>query len=202
MSSDKIQGKCPFDHTAGGGTTNRDWWPSQLRLDLLHQHSSKSDPMGEDFDYAKEFKSLDYKALKRDLAKLNLDRVRGLTDQGIVAAAEGDRVAAEHKQAEARVGEIRATIDRKAIRAPFAGILGIRQVNLGQYLKAGDPVVPLQSLDPIYVDFAVPQQQATGLHVGEEVAVTAEGLKGRVVGKITAKTNDSRNIQLSLRYSF
>ncbi|HEV8334641.1 MAG TPA: catalase/peroxidase HPI [Steroidobacteraceae bacterium] len=60
--------KCPFQH--GGGTTNRDWWPQQLRLDLLHQHSSKSDPMGRDFDYAREFANLDFAALKRDLAAL------------------------------------------------------------------------------------------------------------------------------------
>jgi catalase-peroxidase len=62
--------KCPFKHPIGGGTSNRDWWPSQLRLDLLHQHSSKSNPMGEDFDYAKEFRSLDFAALKKDLAAL------------------------------------------------------------------------------------------------------------------------------------
>jgi catalase-peroxidase len=65
--------KCPFKHAAGGGTVNRDWWPNQLRLDLLHQHSSKSNPMGEDFDYAKEFKSLDFAALKKDLAALMTD---------------------------------------------------------------------------------------------------------------------------------
>ena len=65
--------KCPFNHVAGVGRTNRDWWPNQLRLELLHQHSAKSDPMGEDFDYAKEFKSLDYRALKRDLVKLMTD---------------------------------------------------------------------------------------------------------------------------------
>jgi catalase-peroxidase len=65
--------KCPFNHTAGVGRSNRDWWPNQLRLDLLNQHSSKSDPMGESFDYAKEFNSLDYKALKRDLVKLMTD---------------------------------------------------------------------------------------------------------------------------------
>ena len=70
--------KCPFSgavpkHTAGGGTTNRDWWPNQLRLDLLHQHSSKSNPMGEDFNYAKEFKSLDLAAVKKDLAALMTD---------------------------------------------------------------------------------------------------------------------------------
>ncbi len=67
------EGKCPFNHAAGGGTSNRDWWPNQLRLDLLHQHSAKSNPMGEDFDYTKEFKSLDLKALKKDLAKLMTD---------------------------------------------------------------------------------------------------------------------------------
>jgi catalase-peroxidase len=65
--------KFPFKHVAGGGTSNRDWWPNQLRLDLLHQHSSKSNPMGEDFDYAKEFQSLDYAALKKDLAALMTD---------------------------------------------------------------------------------------------------------------------------------
>jgi catalase-peroxidase len=66
--------KCPVNHAAGGrGTSNRDWWPNQLRLDLLHQHSSKSDPMGAGFDYAAAFKSLDYAGLKRDLAKLMTD---------------------------------------------------------------------------------------------------------------------------------
>jgi catalase-peroxidase len=59
--------KCPFSHMAGGGASNRDWWPNQLRIDLLHQHSSKSDPMDKDFNYAKEFKNLDFKALKQDL---------------------------------------------------------------------------------------------------------------------------------------
>jgi catalase-peroxidase len=65
--------KCPVKHGAGGGQTNRDWWPTQLRLDLLQQHSSRSNPMGQDFDYAKEFKSLDYAALKKDLAALMTD---------------------------------------------------------------------------------------------------------------------------------
>ena len=70
---DESAGKCPFNHIAGVGRTNRDWWPNQLRLELLHQHSAKSDPMGEGFNYAKEFKSLDYKALKKDLVKLMTD---------------------------------------------------------------------------------------------------------------------------------
>ena len=65
--------KCPFNHTAGGGTSNRDWWPNQLRLDILHQHSSKSNPMGEGFNYVEEFKSLDLAAVKKDLAALMTD---------------------------------------------------------------------------------------------------------------------------------
>ncbi len=65
--------KCPFSHMAGGGTSNRDWWPNQLRIDLLHQHSTKSDPMDKDFNYAKEFRALDFKALKQDLLKVMTD---------------------------------------------------------------------------------------------------------------------------------
>ena len=67
------EAKCPFNHTAGGGTQNHDWWPNHLKVELLQQHSAKSDPMGGDFDYAKEFKSLDFAALKKDLAALMTD---------------------------------------------------------------------------------------------------------------------------------
>ena len=68
------ESKCPFNHAVSTtGTSNRDWWPKQLKLELLHQHSSKSNPMGEDFDYAKEFNSLDLAAVKKDLAALMTD---------------------------------------------------------------------------------------------------------------------------------
>jgi catalase-peroxidase len=67
------EAKCPFNHAAGGGTTNQDWWPNQLRLDLLSQHSSKSNPLGEKFNYAEAFKQLDYFALKKDLLALMTD---------------------------------------------------------------------------------------------------------------------------------
>ena len=73
MSTEKTEAKCPFSAAPGAGTTNRDWWPQQLRLDLLHQHSSKSDPMGQEFDYAKAFKSLDLAAVKKDLTALMTD---------------------------------------------------------------------------------------------------------------------------------
>src|SRR3984893_17169715 len=69
----QTEAKCPFHHAANGGNSNRDWWPNQLKLELLHQHSTKSNPMGEDFDYAKEIKSLDLTAVKNDLAALMTD---------------------------------------------------------------------------------------------------------------------------------
>ena len=115
---------------------------------------------------------------QRNLIDLNLQRAKDLVAQGISAQAELDRLAAEQKQAQARVGEVRATIQRKTIRAPFAGVLGIRQVNLGQYLEGGAAVVPLQAVRPVYVNFAVPQQQVAQLKVGLPIHVTAEGAAG------------------------
>lgn len=110
------------------------------------------------------------------LALLNLERMKDLQHKGVTSQSELDQVQATAEQAEARLGEIRATIERKRIRAPFGGVLGLRQVNLGQYLQGGDPVVSLQALDPIYVDFAVPQQEVARLEVGHEVTATLEGL--------------------------
>src|SRR5262245_13014755 len=137
-------------------------------------------------DTRQEKAQLDAAESQRDLANLNLARGRQLLDKGVVAQAEFDRLDAEAKQAEARVGEIRATIDRKRIRAPFNGVLGIRQVNLGQYLKGGDPVVPLQSMDPIYVNFALPQGDVAALKLGAEVTVTADSVAGLFAGQVTA----------------
>lgn len=124
---------------------------------------------------------------QRDLTKLNLERARQLLEQNVLAQAEYDRVAAEAKQAEARVGEIHATIERKWIRAPFAGALGIRQVDVGQYLNGGDPIVPLQATDMVYVDFSLPQQDVASLRLGAEVRASADtaGID-RFTGRITA----------------
>jgi len=137
--------------------------------------------------------------------RLNLDRSRQLLDKGVVAQAEYDQIAAEAKQAEARVGEIRATIQRKVIRAPFAGVLGLRQVNLGQYLNPGDAVVPLQSMDPVYVNFSLPQQDVAALRIGAEVNVAADSIAiGRATGRITAINSvvdeATRNVQVQATF--
>src|SRR6185295_13013723 len=101
-------------------------------------------------------------------------------------------------------GEIPATIARKTIRAPFSGLLGLRKVNLGQYLNGGDPVVPLQSLRPVYVTFAVPQQEMSRLPRGTPVHLTVEGTTATPVGRITAIDSvvdpATRNVQVQATF--
>jgi membrane fusion protein (multidrug efflux system) len=138
---------------------------------------------------------------QRDLARLDFDRMQGLLNERVISRAEFDRAMADQKQTEARVGEIRAAIDRKTIRAPFSGLLGIRQVNLGQYLSAGDPLVSLQSLDPIYVNFGVPQQEAGQVRIGHNIRITAGDMAGlELVGRVTAidplVDEATRNVQV------
>ncbi len=138
---------------------------------------------------------------ERDLANLNFDRMQGLVNEGAISRAEYDQAAAEQKRTEARVGEIRATIARKTIRAPFSGLLGIRQVNLGQYLSGGDAVVPLQSLHPIYVDFGVPQQEASQVRIGRTVRISTgdlagEGFTGRITAVNPIVDEATRNVQI------
>jgi membrane fusion protein (multidrug efflux system) len=142
---------------------------------------------------------------KLELTRLNLDRIRGLREQGINSQTEFDTSVAEQKQAEGVVGEIRATIERKTIHAPFSGILGIRQVNLGQYLKSGDPIVQLQSHDPIYVNFDVPQQELVRVRVGGAVNVTAEGpplieLTGRITAIDSVVDESTRNVRVQATF--
>lgn len=138
---------------------------------------------------------------QRELARLNYNRLKGLLSERVISQAEFDRAAAEQKQTDAQVGEILATIERKTIRAPFSGVLGIRQVNLGQYLAAGDPLVPLQSLHPIYVNFGVPQQDLAQVRVGHKVRLSANDLAGvELAGRVTALDSvvdqTTRNVQV------
>jgi membrane fusion protein, multidrug efflux system len=138
---------------------------------------------------------------QRELSRLNLERMSMLKDKKVASDSEYDRTDAEFKQADARLGEIKAMIDRKEIRAPFDGMLGIRQINLGQYLNAGDPIVPLQMMDPIHINFSLPQQDMSSLKVGAEVKVSAEGVKvAQPIGKITAVNSvideSTRNVEV------
>ncbi len=138
---------------------------------------------------------------QRDLARVNFGRMQRLVNEGVISRMDYDQATAQQKATEANVAEIRATIERKTIRAPFSGILGIRQVNLGQYLSAGQGIVPLQSLNPIYVNFGVPQQTAAQVHVGRALRVTKEDLpstafSGRVTAVDSVVNEATRNVQI------
>jgi len=137
----------------------------------------------------------------RDLAKINYGREQQLVNEGVIPRSEYDNAAAQQKSTEAKVGEIKATIERKTIRAPFSGILGIRQINLGQYLAAGQAIVPLQSVNPIYVNFGVPQQSAPQMRSGGTLRVTSDDLPGvEFTGRVSAVDSvvdsSTRNIQV------
>jgi membrane fusion protein (multidrug efflux system) len=137
---------------------------------------------------------------QRDLAKINYARYDELLKQGVISKMDYDKASADQRQTEANVGEIKATIERKTIRAPFSGILGIRQANLGQYLAAGAPIVSLQSLNPIYANFSVPQQTIAHLRIGETVRITSDAVPGRkFAGRVNALDStvdeSTRNVQ-------
>lgn len=154
-----------------------------------------------ELDTRQEVSQLAALEAQRDLAKINFDRSQELSKQGVISRQDYDRAIADHKQTEANVAETKATIERKTIRAPFSGVLGIRKVNLGQYLAAGAPIVPLQALNPIYVDFGVPQQEQAKVRTGSTLKVISEDLGGReFTGRVTALDSlvdqTTRNIQV------
>lgn len=124
---------------------------------------------------------------RRDLAKMNLERQRSLVSDGAVSQSDYDAAETEYRQATAAVDDAQALIARKTIMAPFDGLVGIRQVDLGQYLNVGAPIVTLQSVDPIYVEFAIPQQDLDQIAVGKQVRIKAAGITGeQFEGEITA----------------
>lgn len=121
------------------------------------------------------------------LARLDFERRKGLLDQRLVSQSEYDRAEASYREALAATESIRTAIAKKTIRAPFAGRLGIRLVDLGQMLREGDAIVSLQALDPIFVNFQVPQQQLPRLGLGKLTRVTSDALPGEEIrGRITA----------------
>jgi membrane fusion protein (multidrug efflux system) len=133
-------------------------------------------------------------------AKANLDRSTDLLQKNAISKSEFDLVDAQYKQSFAQADAIRAIIAKKTIRAPFAGRLGIRQVNLGQILKEGDPIASLQTLDPIYVNFSLPQQRLASLTPGTPVRVSTDAAAGKSFdGKINAVNPDLDPITRSVR---
>jgi len=135
------------------------------------------------------------------LAKTDLERSRDLAMKKVVSSAELDSAQSKFRRLNAAVDQVRSSIAKKTLIAPFDGQLGIRQVNVGQMINAGQQVVPLTSLDPVFADFALPQQYLGQLTAGLEVHVTTDAIPGRVFdGKVTAINSmvdsSTRNITL------
>jgi membrane fusion protein (multidrug efflux system) len=135
------------------------------------------------------------------LADINLQRAQELRTQNSNSQSDLDSADAQAKQAEASVANLESAVAKKTITAPFDGRIGIRTVNLGQYLPAGTAIVSLQSLDPIYADFSLPQQQLVDLVPGLTVHVASDAVPGQIIdGKITAidpqVDNATRNIEV------
>jgi len=136
-----------------------------------------------------------------ELARADLERSRGLAARKVISKAEIDAAESKFQQKQGTVDQMHSMITKKTVRAPFDGELGIRQVNLGQMINAGQQVVPLTSLDPVFADFALPQQNLGGLSQGLEVRVTTDAVPGRgFTGKLTAMNSmvdvATRNVTL------
>ena len=152
-------------------------------------------------DTTQEEAQLHQAEAQRDLAQLTLKRDRDLVEKHTISQSAYDDAEASYRQAKAAVDQFNAVIARKTLRAPFDGVAGIRQVNLGQYLKEGDPVVTLQSFDPIYVNFSLPQQDLSKLVVGQPVALQVDAygdrsFKGTITAINSLVDQATRNIQV------
>jgi membrane fusion protein (multidrug efflux system) len=154
-----------------------------------------------EIDQSSERAELSAASARAELAAANLDRTHHLLAVGANAAAALDTAVAEEKQARAQVATVRAALAKKTVRAPFSGRLGIRQVNLGEFVADGAPIVSLQSFDPIHVDFSLPQHWVERLAPGQRVEVSAEGFSGKTPsGTLTTINPDvdpeTRNVAL------
>lgn len=141
-----------------------------------------------------------------ELAKANLARAQDMRRQDLIAQSDFDTAEATFKTSSADVDSIRVAIAKKSIRAPFTGRLGIRQVQLGQYLDVAAPVVSLQSLGPVYVDFSLPEQQVVGVRPGMLVRATVDSNPGKIFeGRLSAISPEvdvaSRNVRLQATFA-
>jgi len=174
------------------------------KITALHIESGshvKKDDLLVQQDVSVEQANLDSVLARIELARSTLDRVKKMMGSGAVSQADLDDANSKLKQAEADAESLRATIARKTIRAPFDGVTGIRQVQLGQYLSPGTPIVTLQTLDPIYFDFKVPQQEIKDLGKGQKVdlavdAFTGETFQGTISTINPVIDTDTRMVQV------
>ncbi len=139
-----------------------------------------------EYDVAPELAELDSAEARLRLAKLNLDRNQSLLARKTIAQSEFDSASATFDEAKATVTNLKAVLDRKLIRAPFDGRVGIREVNPGQRVAAGDAILPLQNNSPIYVELDVPQTRLSEVKVGYPLRVMTDGLVKPVSGTISA----------------
>jgi membrane fusion protein (multidrug efflux system) len=137
---------------------------------------------------------------RAEFARTNLDRTKELSDRQAISKSEYDAAAANHKQTIADVAALKAQIGKKQIRAPFSGRVGIRMVNVGQYVARGAPLLPLQKADPIFVNFSVPQRNIPALSIGQKVAVTIDGFAKPFEATLTAINSEvdsaTRNVSV------
>ena len=136
-----------------------------------------------------------------DLARTVYDRTKSLRASSAVPQSDLDAAASQLRKVTALVEQLRAMISKKQVRAPFTGRLGIREINLGQFVQNGDKIVSLQSLDPIFVDFLLPQQLVSTLALGQKIILRTDAYPGReFVGELTAINSEidriTRNIRL------
>ena len=162
---------------------------------------AKKDDLLVQLDASSEEAQLHSAEADLELAKADWERAQDLFKRKVIAKAELDTAESKFKQKAAAVDQMRSMISKKTVRAPFDGQLGIRQVNVGQMINAGQQVVALTSLDPVFVDFAVPQQNLSRLSPGLEVKVHTDAISGREFqGKLTAINSmvdtATRNVQL------
>ncbi len=173
-------------------------------IDKIHFESGQWVKEGQilvELDTRQERAQLASLEAQRDLAGINYGRAQELVKEGVIAKQEFDNAAAQQKATEAQVGDIKAAIARKTIRASFSGVLGIRQVSLGQYLAAGQAIVSLQTLSPIYVNFGVPQQDSGKMVAGHVLRVTSQDVPGvnftgRIIALDSVINEQTRNIQV------
>lgn len=152
-------------------------------------------------DISTELAQLASAEASADLARINLKRARELRASDTNSQADLDGSEAQARQTAANADAIRANIAKKTVRAPFSGRAGIRQVNPGQFIRAGTTIAPLQAMDPLYVNFSLPQQEVTGLTVGQTIQVTVDAYPGQVfegtISALNAKVEDAtRNLQV------